>query len=186
MASISMNSEPITFINNTPIFELFEENVEDFYYSYILNKSKYSGFQGYFFSNLSKEQNYFCEIDSILKKSKELLESQDIYNFNIDNYLIEFHSYNASNYIEMPFGIHKDDGAAVNFNVYTILYYIKKDNDIIGGDLIIYNEEETEIIDTIKIDDNMIIILKGDIPHNVSQIKGSGLRQSILCQVERI
>jgi hypothetical protein len=109
----------------------------------------------------------------------ELINSEDCWGVD---YLIEFHNYKINSKYEPKFGRHHDDYGGLNANVNTIIYYLEKEETIIGGNLFVYDEYTKKII-IIKSGD--MVIMRGDIEHEIENMDGNGERKSIVVQIQR-
>ncbi len=121
----------------------------------------------------------------IVKDSIELLQKNKINNNVFGEGIIEYHCYYNGN--NMPFGIHQDDFGGVNYTVNTVIYYLNKTVD--GGNLIIYSEDdETKIIDIIDVKPShnkiKIVIMEGNIFHNIELIQNEGIRECVVVQIK--
>lgn len=121
-------------------------------------------------------------LKEIIKDSIKIFKENGLNN-SIDTHgLIEYHYYENAKI--MPLAIHVDDFGGVNYKVNTIIYYL--DKTVEGGNLEIYKNHKTlqEIID-VKPSKNKIkiLVMEGNILHNVSQIKSNGIRECIVVQL---
>lgn len=122
------------------------------------------------------------DINKILHLAKDLLEK---HNYQIDDsdYYIEFWSYKLKGNegkIPMPLIRHMDDNAAVMFKVETCIFYTEKSPTIKGGDLLLFNNDT--LSHRIIINTGDIVLLGGDIVHQVEQVSGKGIRNCIVVQ----
>lgn len=109
----------------------------------------------------------------------ELINSEDC--SDVD-YLIEFHNYKINGKYEPQFGRHCDDHGGISANVNTIIYYLEKDEtNFFGGNLFVYDEYTNKII--IKSGD--MVIMRGDVEHEIENMDGNGERKSIVVQIQR-
>ena len=136
------------------------------------------------------------DIQDLLIKSKRIM---DMYGFkfkcseqelldsekpsNID-YLVEFHLYKINGLLRSSFGRHSDDQAAVSTNVNTIIFYLEKDKTVDGGNLIVYDRDSGEK-KMLEIKSGTMVILKGDVEHEIEEMDGKGERKSIVVQIQR-
>ena len=75
------------------------------------------------------------------------------------------------------FDWHNDDYGVVNYNVYTIIYYIRKDNTIKGGNLEYIFENKNYIE---QIENGRILCFDGNLKHRPEICSGIGCRDSIV------
>jgi hypothetical protein len=136
---------------------------------------------------------------SIANYSHQLLNSHGFYvkELDHDNVIIECHEYRINGPHQPEFTMHTDDyGAIYDGRVNTILYYLQKDSTIIGGDLLIYPNAQLEYNIPIPNTDittchrvnvcaNTMLLLRGDLAHEVEHMNGIGLRRCIVVQMYR-
>ena len=120
----------------------------------------------------------------IINKSYQILESQNINNYDRNNYYIEFHQRNCG-FEKTPHSWlvwHKDDYGAVPFKVYSILFYIRKDISVKGGNLLykINNKEQKHIVNK-----GDILSFRGDLSHIPEDSSGFGCRDLIVVFIKR-
>ena len=118
------------------------------------------------------------EINNLILDTKKIME-QNEFKINEDQFYVEFHKYSIQGKYQSMFDWHKDDNGAVNYNVCTCIYYLHKDETIIGGDL-----QFTEI--NVKIKPNLAVLFNGYEKHRVLLMDGHGQRKSIVVMFERI
>ncbi len=125
------------------------------------------------------------DLKPIFNKSIEILEKFNYINYNINKYEIEFHQRN-SGFEKKPceyFAWHEDDYEVRNMTVYTILFYIRKDKTIKGGDLK-YKINKKKNIHIVNEKD--ILCFPGNIKHYPQPTYGFGCRDLIAVFIERI
>ena len=76
-------------------------------------------------------------VKPILVKAKQILDMFNKQNYDLSKYYIEFQQRNCGfeKKCNRSFDWHEDNYGAVSFAVYTIIFYIRKDNTIKGGNL---------------------------------------------------
>ena len=82
------------------------------------------------------------------------------------------------------FSKHRDSFGALNDEVNTCIFYLRKDKTFIGGDLEIFGKGDlftTKVIQTIKPNLN-ILCFDGDVYHKVTDFSGFGIRDCIVIQ----
>lgn len=150
------------------------------------------------FTNITYSPTYFRkhntqEIMKLLEISHKLLNDNgfstvnDFKFSNKLNVIIEFHNYNIptnNNCYNSQFIKHCDDHGAVNANVNTIIYYVEKSSSLDGGDLTIF-KDENNIDTTLNIQSDKMLMIRGDVFHEITPLKGHGVRKSIVVQIER-
>ena len=122
-------------------------------------------------------------VEPIIKKTKQLLDMFNKTNYDLSQYYIEFHQRNCGfeQKCKRTFPWHEDNYGAVNFKVYTIIYYIRKDHTIKGGDLE-YVFENKNYIQQIKT--GQILCFNGNLQHRPEICSGIGCRDSIVVFVK--
>jgi len=118
-------------------------------------------------------------IEPIMKKTKQLLDMFNKTNYDLSRYYIEFQQRNCGfeTKSKRTFPWHEDDYGAVNYKVHTIIYYIRKDSTIEGGNLE-YTLENTNYIQEIK--NGQILCFDGNLKHRPEICFGIGCRDSIV------
>ena len=126
-------------------------------------------------------------LEFILKLSYKILEKSNIKNYSKDTFLLEFQKRNSGfedkeyNY----FRWHKDDYAAISYNVYTVIFYIRKDKTLKGGNFLYRYNYDSEIISK-EIEERDVLCFKGDILHFPETVKGFGCRDIIVVFFKRL
>lgn len=121
----------------------------------------------------------------IFNKALNVLKENKITNIDKKYSCIEFHKRN-SGFETKDFGTwfewHKDDYAIVPWLCYTIIFYLRKDQTIKGGDLEykIGGSKHVALIHS-----GTILQFKGDIPHCPQPITGFGCRDIIVVFIKR-
>ena len=118
-------------------------------------------------------------------KACEILDNQNINNYDKNYYYIEFHQRNSG--IEKRKNItlvnmHEDDYGAVPYKVYSVLFYLRKDITVKGGNLLykINNIQHTYIVE-----EGNILSFRGDFIHIPEKCSGFGCRDLIVVFVKR-
>lgn len=140
------------------------------------------------------KDDIFPGMHTLLEISCKLLNANGFYTIkNFDhtgklNMLIELHEYNKENNTpdyETPFAKHCDDYGAVDTKVNTIIYYIEKSEELEGGNIKIF-KDENNIDSTLKVESSKMLMMRGDVMHEITPLKGRGIRRSIVVQIERL
>lgn len=134
------------------------------------------------FADKNKE-NYNL-INPILNKAEGILNKNNVSNFDLSKYVMEFHQRNCG-FEKRKYqwsSWHRDDGAARQFNCYTILFYLRKDKTIHGGDL---EYKETGIIKKHIVSSGDILQFRGDLLHRPEATSGFGCRDIIVLFIKR-
>ena len=136
----------------------------------------------YFVSNYYK--NYDIGIELILSKCKEVLDSFDKIDYDISKWYVEFQQRNCGfeKKAKRTFDWHVDDYATVSYKVYTIIFYLRKDITIEGGNLEYKLKKKTF---TQKIEGGDILCFDGNIKHRPEVCDGMGCRDTIVVFIKR-
>jgi hypothetical protein len=105
-----------------------------------------------------------------------------------------YHDFHGSDRVSYPLDVHRDDHGVVSFCVYTAIVY-GECTITDGGHLMIYSDDFTfrsraDIVDSIEPraslpDHSRIVLLRGDVPHDVEIIRSAGVRECIVVQLRR-
>ena len=134
---------------------------------------------------ITEKDDVDIDLKPIIDKSLEILDKFNYFNYNINKYEIQFHQRN-SGFEKKPceyFAWHEDDYEVGNMPVYTILFYIRKDKTIKGGDLE-YKINKKKNIHIVNEKD--ILCFPGNIKHYPQPTYGFGCRDLIAIFIERI
>ncbi len=124
------------------------------------------------------------DLKPIIDKSIETLDKFEYFNYNKNKYVVEFHQSN-SGFEKKKYGYfawHTDDYEVRGFPVYTILYYIRKDKTIKGGNLE-YKIKSKKNIHIVNEKD--ILCFPGNIQHYPQPTSGFGCRDLIAFFIHR-
>ena len=82
---------------------------------------------------------------------------------------------------------HYDDYNVAPFKLYTLIFYLRKDISVKGGNLL-YDLEETKEknIRTFEVSQGKVAIFPGDVYHSPQPSKGFGCRDSIVIFMKRL
>ena len=107
------------------------------------------------------------------------------YNINHNNniWFIDIINYNIKNNIKQDSGLAMHCENDNGYEVVTILYYLRKDNTIIDGNLSYLDKKNNK--KKIIIDNKTTIIMDGRIYHQPEITSGYGLRQVIIISFSR-
>lgn len=97
--------------------------------------------------------------------------------------LFEHHMYSVNGPVETMIGLHRDNHSGVDGKVHTMIIFIKKDEQIKGGNFIYIDDDSKEVI--VETKPGMFIIIDGDLEHTPQSLNGSGVRSSIVIQIEQ-
>lgn len=123
-------------------------------------------------------------INPILEKAYSILDTYNNKNYDKNKYIVEFHQRNCG-FEKKKYDCsdwHIDDFAAFNCRVYTILFYLRKDKTIDGGDLE-YILDGNKFIHNVKNGD--ILHFSGNIKHKPQATGGFGCRDIIVVFIKR-
>ena len=124
-------------------------------------------------------------LEMILEKSVEILQMLNINRFCRNNYVIDFHQRNCSESKKDKYHWsvwHEDDFQVTRYSVWTIIYYLRKDKGVKGGNIIYSHNKEIKEIET---EEGDIIVQKGNIYHKPQELWGYGSRDTIVCFIKR-
>ena len=138
-------------------------------------------------------------IRKLLDESAALIEPH----FKIDKqkWFVESHSYNATQQqgVTTPLAWHQDDYGGWPEQVCTVLWYLRKDSTLIGGNFCICDSDpenydvfsrksiqQTKDIITIPINNHTVIIMSGDIWHCPENLQGTGSRDLVVVQFKQL
>ena len=96
---------------------------------------------------------------------------------------MEIHNYSLTGdegTIQPEFDWHEDDRGGVSYDVCTVIYYLRKDQTIKGGNL------EFQGMPTVEIEAPMAVLFRGDMTHRAETMSGFGERSSVVVQMERL
>jgi hypothetical protein len=119
----------------------------------------------------------------LLEESITLLKQHN-FNFDTQDFALETHSYYVNNQeVDSPFALHQDDYGATRDKVVTIIWYLRKDDTINGGNLH-YSSTDCNLKDTqlLNITNNMIVMFTGNLWHVPEICTGVGYRQLVSIQ----
>ena len=132
-----------------------------------------------------KNFKYKTIIDPIIIKTKEILDIFNKKNYDLSQYYIEFHQRNCGfekNH-KRTFDWHIDNYGAVNFKVFTIIYYLRKDTTIKGGNLEYIFKKQNY---TQQIKNGQILCFDGNLKHRPEMCFGIGCRDSIVIFIKSL
>ncbi len=138
----------------------------------------------------SEKDNIEKDFEPIINIASNLLCYND-FNINTNHGFVELWKYEASgSKVCGPLAIHIDDYGAVNFPVETCIFYLNKDDGVIGGNLR-YNENIekqscfgmfSRNLKCLDISSQMVVLLNGNLEHIPEDISGFGSRKCIVVQ----
>lgn len=128
-------------------------------------------------------------ISPILNKAINILTQNNISNFDTNEYLIEFHQRNCG-FEKKPyqhFSWHQDNYGPVSYKVHTILFYLRKDITIIGGNLDykIHDKAHNTHIKRHHIKEGDIVQFDGSLYHRPEETRGFGCRDIIVVFIKQ-
>ena len=140
----------------------------------------------YFNNAKAKAKSEYDNITQpILSKTKEVLNSFGISNYDLSTWFVEFQQRNCGfeKKAKRTFKWHKDDYSTIPCKVHTVIFYLRKDKSIKGGNLEYKLEKETHHQ---KIETGDILCFNGNIDHQPEICSGMGCRDSIVVFVKRL
>ena len=135
-------------------------------------------------SSAGKNVEKIKMIQPILQKAINILTSNGITNFNKTNFIVECHQRNCG-FEKKKYQWshwHTDDYGATSYLVYTILFYLRKDKTVQGGDL---DYKISQSVYTHKVKSRDIVQFKGDLKHKPCATCGFGCRDIIVVFIKR-
>jgi hypothetical protein len=149
------------------------ESLNDFYETNIIHNK-----------NKKDILNIKCNLTEKMNEICINLFQKYFMNVNPKKYLVECWNYKCNHKKLKSFlAEHEDDFGGINCKVNTIIFYLRKDPTIIGGDLKVNIKGNVNIIPIVEGD---IIIMKGNILHQPTTLEGFGQRNCIVVQMERL
>lgn len=124
------------------------------------------------------------DIKSIINKTKLILDLFNKTNYDLTKTYTEFQQRNCGfeKKCRRTFNWHKDNEGVINFKVYTVIYYIRKDELIKGGNIeFIYGGKNN----VQQIDNGTVLCFDGDLKHRPEICSGIGCRDSIVVFVKK-
>jgi len=122
----------------------------------------------------------------ILKFARRVLNDNKFPIKRNGRYLLEGHLYTLS-FGDRPvdtFCDHEDDQAAISFNCETIIFYLRKDENVDGGNFEYI--DNNGVRQTIPVYDGQMIMMGGNVMHRPQPCYGEGHRISIVIQLESL
>jgi hypothetical protein len=120
----------------------------------------------------------------VLNFSYSILNSLGISNFSKNRYCIEFQQINCFGEDKISrLSWHEDDYGPVGYEVYTIIYYVRKDITVKGGNL---KYKIGKNIFEHHVNNGDVLIFSGDLKHCPVSSYGFGCRDLIACFIERV
>lgn len=108
---------------------------------------------------------------------------KNYFRVNPARFLVEVHNFSLTGNegtVKPAFDWHEDDQGGISFDVCTVIYYLRKDPTIEGGNL------EFQDMPTVEIEAPMAVLFRGDMTHRAEAMYGYGERSSVVVQMERI
>ena len=138
------------------------------------------------YKTLQINENSHSEVNiqPIVNKALEIIRTK-YHNFNSKYFTIEFHQRNAGFEKKQNelFAWHQDDYNIRDFPVYTVLFYLRKDKTIKGGDFE-YKINTHKTIHKINVGD--ILCFPGNLSHYPQPTSGFGCRDLIAFFIKRL
>ena len=153
-------------INTSKYLELFDQYIDTTSNEPFIGESLYI--------HDTFEYDHFNEL---LESSTNLLKSKG-YNFDPHTHYIELQRYNVTGLVKPHYDWHIDDNGPLNCKVVSIIYYLRKDKTVRGGDLAFFRKK-------FKTYSNLAITFKGNKYHRATDMKGHGVRDCIVVMFKR-
>lgn len=109
--------------------------------------------------------------------------------------VIEFHEYapkKSAPVVYSPLTIHCDDNGAISYPVETCIFYLQRDPSILGGNLDVWDYEPNWLLSCFRtpeptqeilIESGLVLLMRGDVYHRPQDVRGTGIRRSIVVQL---
>lgn len=125
-----------------------------------------------------------AKCDTILSKTKEVLDYFNRTDYDLSTWFVEFQQRNCGfeKKVKRTFDWHRDDHATIGYKVYTVIFYLRKDETIKGGNLEYKLGKQTY---TQKTGTGDVVCFNGSIYHRPEVCSGMGCRDSIVVFVAR-
>ena len=169
--------------NPLNVLKLSQEELEQFikiHHTIIPNRTK-----NFEVKDINKRSTLPLNIHvPILDKAVSILGSIGINNVDKNEYYIEFHQRNCGfeKKKHQWSHWHTDDHSSINSKVYSVLFYLRKDVTVKGGDL---DYKINKTIYTHKVKPGDIVQFRGDLQHMPQSTNGFGCRDLIVCFIKR-
>ena len=141
------------------------------------------------YEETSKYEDKLCY--PLYHKATALLKHFGYTKFNEQSVYFEFQRKNYATSTEnkdknKDFIWHYDDSIGFFPKVYTVIFYIRKDPTVKGGNLL-YDLEETKQVNIrkVEIEEGHVVLFRGDTYHSPEPSSGFGCRDAIIVFVER-
>lgn len=135
-----------------------------------------------------KKFKIYKDITSLIDNSKKILDSLNINNYSDKIYYLELQRANIlepnKSLATAKFSFHYDDCGALRYPVWTIIYYLRKDKGIKGGNFI-YVCNKTDTNKTVKLKEGSVLVFPGNLYHKPERMYGFGCRDIIVIQFKR-
>jgi len=138
--------------------------------------------RGSVYNNSKPEQKVL--VKPVLDKALNILSEKGITDIDESKYYLEFHQRNCGfeKKGHQIFDWHTDDDGAMSGLVYTVLFYLRKDITVKGGDL---DYKIQQNIHTHNVKQGDIVQFRGDVKHMPQPTSGFGCRDIIVVFVKR-
>lgn len=127
------------------------------------------------------------EIQSIMQKASALVATYaPDERVDATQGVVEFWRYTCEHdkKVSSPLAIHQDDYGIVKYPVYTVIFYVRKDDGISGGELGVFVDTPRCIY--IPTHANKAVLMPGNVWHVPMSCKGVGVRDCIVVQMRRL
>lgn len=123
-------------------------------------------------------------VKPVLDKAINVLSEKGITDLNEKKYYLEFHQRNCGfeTKTHQIFDWHTDDDGAMSGLVYTVIFYLRRDITVKGGDL---EYKIQQNIHTHQVKSGDIVQFRGDVNHRPQPTSGFGCRDIIVVFIGR-
>ena len=156
------------------------------------NKRKDSYEVRKYYYNTRKTINGLEKHHEIAQIAKSVLDANGFTDYEADKYLVEFHQRNCfgieKRRSRVGFNWHTDDSLVSMFDpVYTILFYIRKDSTVTGGNFMYALKTGffKNYDSTLEINEGDIVLFNGSMTHRGQPANGFGCRDVISVFINR-
>ena len=150
------------------------------------------GFDSKAYTNVAElnEEPISPEAEEVAAYARWVMEANGM-RIDPSRVLVEFHTYASTGRpIDMPFSRHYDDNGEFHPKVCSVIFYVRKDATLKNGNLVIYDrigqgDDDFRPEALYYVRAGKMVLLEGDVVHEVQPMAGHGVRQSIIVRFPR-
>ena len=130
------------------------------------------------------KKNDKTKVKPIIERAFECLKMNDVTNFDQNKWCVDFHQRNCGfEKKKYQWSLwHTDDHAVINCKVHTVIFYLRKDITVGGGDFEYKIGEESH---THKVESKTVLQFCGNLKHRPQETWGFGCRDIIVVFIKR-